>query len=126
MLVCWALLAGAGFPASPAAQTGPLEGRWTASKPDQGVVVTLTIGASGTLVFPGVRQDGRTETLTLAIRSLVLTPQTATFSVDLPETEGALDLELRVDNESGTLRVVRIDGEPADDDVPTWTLRKVG
>jgi hypothetical protein len=101
-------------------------GGWVASEPDHGVVITLTIGAESDLIFPGLRQDGRSEALILAVRNLMTSGQAVTFTVDLPESEGPLDLEFRVAGAdgTGTLRIVRVDGEPAGDDVPRWALRK--
>jgi hypothetical protein len=126
ILVCCAWLACAGMLRSVTAQTDALAGRWVASEPDHGVVITLAIGPSSTLIFPGFRQNGRVETLTLAVRNLQTTQQAATFAVDLPENEGALELELRLAGSDGlgVLRIIRVDGEQADDDMPTWTLRK--
>jgi hypothetical protein len=110
-----------------AAQTSPFVGRWVASQPEHAVVIALTIGSSNTLIFPGLRQDGRSQALTLAIRNLQMTAEAATFTVDLPENEGALEFEFRLAGGDGLgrLRIVRVDGEDAADDIPSWALRKV-
>jgi hypothetical protein len=127
VFVCCALLAVAGMSSPVMAQANPFAGRWVASEPDHGTVITLTIGSPSTLVFPGSRQDGRAEAFTLTLRNLQTSQQTVTFTVDLPENEGALDLELRLagTDDVGILRVIRIDGEPADDDLPSWSLRRM-
>ena len=108
-------------------QTDRFVGRWTAAEPDQGILVSLMIGPSSTLTIPGVRQNGTRTALTLAVRNLITRGDVATFTVDLPENEGTLDLEFRLAaaDDSGALRVTRVDGEAADDDVPTWVVRKV-
>ncbi len=105
-------------------QSNPFVGRWTASEPDNGVLITLTIGETSSLVFPGHRQDGRTEALNLAVRNLMTSEQVATFTVDLPNNEGPMDLEFRKGTASdmGTLRVTRVDGQAADNDIPSWIL----
>ena len=110
----------------PAAQSDPFLGRWAASKPDQGVVVMLSIGPSSTLVLPGTGPSGRTEAMTLEVRNLQRQSPSATFSVDLPDNEGVVDLEFRIvpTEGVGVLRVLRVDGEPADDETPSWTLRR--
>ena len=106
------------------AQNNPFVGRWTATEPDNGVVITLTIGETSRLVFPGHRQDGRTEALNLAVRNLMTSEQVATFTVDLPNNEGPMDLEFckGTSSDMGTLRVTRVDGQAPDNDVPGWTL----
>jgi hypothetical protein len=108
------------------AQVDRFVGRWMAHETDHGIVVSLTIGSSSTLTMPGIRQDGTSTALTLVVRNLMTQGDSAAFTVDLPENEGTLDLELRVaDTDAGVLRVIRVDGEVADDDVPTWMVRKV-
>ena len=126
-ILCPAALAAGVISVSLAAQTDPFVGRWVALQREHGVFITLTIGASSTLIFPGLRQDGRSEALTLAVKNLRVTPQTATFTVDLPENEGALEFEFRLvgADGSGRLSVLRVDGQNADDDVPSWVLRKM-
>jgi hypothetical protein len=108
------------------AQTDRFMGRWIAVERDHGITVSLMIGPSSTLTMPGLRQDGTSLALTLAVRNLMTRVDLATFTVDLPENEGTLELEFRVAaaDDSGALRVVRVDGEAADDAVPTWVLRK--
>ena len=97
-----------------------------AGQTDHGIVVSLTIGSSSTLTMPGIRQDGTNTALTLAVRNLMTRGDSATFTVDLPENEGTLELELRVAaTDSAALRVIRVNGERTDDDVPTWMVRKV-
>jgi hypothetical protein len=111
---------------SAAAQTNRFAGRWHAAQADQGVVVTVVIGTSSSLTIPGVHANGTTEPLTLPIHNLMVAGDRATFSVDLPQNEGRLDLEFRIATatNAAALRVVRVDGESADDDVPTWVLRR--
>lgn len=111
----------------PAAQSDPFLGRWAASERDRGVVVMLSIDASSTLVLPGTGPSGRTEAMTLRVRNLQRQQASATFSVDLPENEGTVDFEFSIvpTEGVGVLRVLRVDGEPADADTPTWPLRRV-
>ncbi len=107
------------------AQSNALAGRWVSPEPDKGVVITLSIGSANTLIIPGTGPSGRTEALTLTIRNLRTSQQGATFTVDLPDNEGAVDFEFRITSAgAGTLGVVMIDGEPPDDDFPVWTLRR--
>ena len=108
------------------AQTDRFVGRWIAAEKDHGILVSLMIGPSSTLTMPGVRRDGTSAALTLDVRNLITRADLATFTVDLPENEGTLDLEFRVAaaDDVGRLRVVRVGGETADDDVPTWVVRK--
>ena len=109
------------------AQNDRFVGSWIAAERDHGILVSLTIGPASTLTMPGVRQDGTSTAMTLAVRNLMTRGDLATFSVDLPDNEGTLDLEFRVAaaGDSGALQVIRVDGEAADDDVPTWVVRKV-
>ena len=109
-----------------AAQDASLSGRWAAREADRGVVVTLTFGSSNTLVIPGTGPSGRTTALTLAVKNLQRTQRTATFTVELPDNEGAIDFDfsLSPNDDSGSLRVRRINGEPPDDDLPSWTLTR--
>ena len=111
----------------PAAQSDPFLGRWAASEPDRGVVVMLSIDASSTLVLPGTGPSGRTEAMTLRVRNLQRQQASATFSVDLPENEGTVDFEFSIvpTEGVGVLRVLGVDGEPADPDTPTWPLRRL-
>jgi hypothetical protein len=123
LLVCL-ILFGAGIGLT-RAQTNPFLGQWRASEPDHDVVITLTIGEDiSSLIFPGLRQNGSSQALNLAVRNLMTNEQAATFTVDLPENEGALDFEFRTAaGGMGTLRILRIDGETAID-IPPWTLGK--
>jgi hypothetical protein len=107
------------------AQANAFVGQWRAAAPDHDVVITLTIGENASnLVFPGFRQNGSSQTLNLSVRDLMTNEQVATFSVDLPENEGVLDFDFRTAAEgTGTLRILRIDGETAVN-IPPWTLRK--
>ena len=125
-VVCLALFAVASVTAG--AQTDRFAGQWIAAEEDHGVLVSLTIGPSGTLTMPGLRLDGTSAALTLAIRNLTMRDDVALFSVDLPENEGTLELEFRAasGDDSGSLRVIRVNGAAADDDVPVWIVRKVG
>jgi hypothetical protein len=107
-----------------AAQANRVQGQWRTDRPDQGVIVTLTIGSESSIVIPG-HTRGRVEALTMALRNMRLNAEVATFSTDLPDNEGAIDWEFRVTAaDSGVLRVVRVAGEPAGDDMPRWTLRR--
>ena len=108
------------------AQGPPLTGRWVALERDQGIVVTLTIGTTSTLVIPGTGPNGRTEALTLQVRSLQQGTRSMTFTVDLPEDNGAVDLEFRLESadDLGVLSILKVEGEPVDDDFPRWKLRK--
>ena len=112
--------------AANAAQPERLQGRWLATAPDQGVVVSLTFGVSSSLTMPGARQDGSVIALTMPLQDLKTERDLSTFSVELPDNEGTLDLEFRItpSGDGGSLRVVRLDGEAVDDDVPIWVLRK--
>ena len=123
LLVCL-IIFGAGI-GSARAQANPFVGQWRASEPDHGVVVTLTIGEDASnLVFPGLRENGSSQALNLSVRNLMTTEQVATFTVDLPENEGALDFEFRTAaGGMGALRILRIEGETAID-IPPWTLGK--
>ena len=109
------------------AQSDRFVGRWVTSEEDRGILVSLMIGSSSTLTIPGGRLDGTVTALTLVVRNLMTRGDVATFTVDLPDNEGTLDLEFRVSaaEDSGAVRVIRVDGEAADDDVPTWVVRKV-
>ena len=109
-----------------AAQTDPWVGTWTSPEPDRGVTVRLTIGQSSTLVIPGTGPGGKVAALTLRVRDFRGSADRATFMVDLPDAEGVVGWELRASNtrDAATLRALTIDGEPADDDLPSWTLRR--
>ena len=109
-----------------AAQTDPWVGTWTSPEPDRGVTVRLTIGQSSTLVIPGTGPGGKVAALTLRVRDFRGSADRATFMVDLPDDEGVVGWELRARNtrDAATLRALTIDGEPADDDLPSWTLRR--
>jgi hypothetical protein len=123
VFVCVLILAqGASFAA---AQANPFTGQWRASASDNGVVITLTIGEASSLLFPGLRQDGRSESLNLAVRNLMTSGQVATFTVDLPEGEGAVDFEFQTATTGtmGILRILRVAGE-ASNNFPTWSLDK--
>ena len=107
-------------------QADRFTGRWVASEPDRGVLVSLTLGASNSLTVPGGRQDGSTQALTLGVVELMTRGDVASFEVELPQNEGIVEFEFRITaaGDSGTLRVVRVDGEAPDDDIPNWILRK--
>jgi hypothetical protein len=109
------------------AQEPPLSGRWAASQADRGVTVALDLGSPGKLVVPGTGPSGRTEALSLNLREVKRAEGVATFIVDLPDGEGVIDFEFTAspNGESGLLRVRRIEGEPPDDDLPTWRLTRV-
>ncbi len=64
--------------------------------------------------------------LTLKVRDFRGSADRATFMVDLPDDEGVVGWELRARNtrDAAILRALTIDGEPADDDLPSWTLRR--
>ena len=95
-----------------AAQRDPFAGRWQAAESDRGVVVSLTFGGSNTLVMPGTGPSGRTEALTLALRNVRKTGDTATFSVDFPGDNGNAEFEFRLGapRDAGTLKAIRVDG----------------
>lgn len=59
--------------------------------------------------------------MTLRVRDLQRQQASATFSVDLPENERTVDFEFSIvpTEGVGVLRVLRVDGEPADADTPT-------
>ena len=107
-----------------AAQANRFQGQWRADRADQGVIVTLMIDSESSIVIPG-RTRGRVERLTMALRNMRHNAEAATFSTDLPDNEGAIDWEFRVTAaDSGVLSVVSVAGEPAGDDMPSWTLRR--
>ena len=107
------------------AQTDPWMGTWTAPEQDRGVTVRLTIGQSRTLVIPGTGPGGKVAALTLLVRDFRGAADRAIFMADLPDDEGVVEWELRArgTRDVAILRVLTIDGEPVDDDTPTWTLR---
>jgi hypothetical protein len=106
-------------------QTDQWVGTWTAPEQDRGVTVRLTIGQSSTLVIPGIGPGGKVAALTLLVRDFRRAAERATFMVDLPDNEGVIEWELRAQNTRDVviLRALTVDGEPADDDTPSWTLR---
>ena len=108
------------------AQTDAWVGTWTAPELDRGVTVTLMIGPSSTLVIPGTGPGGKVAALTLDVQDFRSSADRATFRVDLPDNEGVVAFELRVRNtrDDASLRVLTIDDEPVDDDIPSWTLRR--
>ena len=106
-----------------AAQVEPFVGTCRAAQPDRGVVVTLTISKASTLVIPGGRRDGSIQPLNLTVRNLLAKGRVATFTVDLPQNEGTLDFEFQTADGMGTLRALRLEGQPlVGDDSPTWRL----
>ena len=106
-------------------QTDQWVGTWTASEQDRGVTVRLTISQSSTLVIPGTGPGGKVAALTLLVRDFRRTAERATFVVDLPDNEGVIEWEFRAPNTRDVviLRALTVDGEPVDDDTPSWTLR---
>lgn len=109
-----------------AGQADSWSGSWAARGQDRGVTVSLTLGTSERLVIPGIGPGGRVAALSLAIRDLRRDGDRVTFVVDLPDNEGTLEFEVHrgPGAEDLLLRVLRVDGEPADDDMPTWTLAR--
>jgi hypothetical protein len=107
------------------AQGPSLTGRWVASRADRGVVVALDLGTVGKLTIPGTGPSGRVEALSLAIRDVKRAGPVATFSVDLPDGEGAIlfDFTVEPNGEFGRIVARRIEGEPGDD-LPSWRLAR--
>jgi hypothetical protein len=109
----------------PIAQIDPWVGTWTAREQDRGVTVRLIVGQSSTLVIPGIGPGSKVAALSLVVRDFRRAAERATFTVDLPDNEGVIEWELRLleVQDVAILRAMTVDGEPTDDDTPSWTLR---
>lgn len=107
------------------AQVERFAGRWVALVAENGGRVAVDIGQANTLTLPGISADGTTERLVLPIIKLMIAGDRATFSVELPQGEGTLDLEMNVTAavDSAVVRVTRAP-DISGSDLPQWNVRR--